>query len=49
MEGLLSEDQSFFGSGRLFGCARQQQNNAQDQDRYDHSTAPEAESNSRLM
>jgi hypothetical protein len=33
--------------GWLFDCARKQKNNAQEQDRYDHSTTPEAEPNYR--
>ena len=35
--------------GRLFHCARQQQNNAQEQDRYDHSAHPEPEPISQLQ
>ena len=33
--------------GWLFDCARKQKNNAQEQDRYDHSATPEAEPNYR--
>jgi len=48
MEGLLSEDSILLRGGLLFDCARQQQNNAQEQDRYDHPATPEAELNSRI-
>src|SRR5215471_13283182 len=40
---------SGFRRGRLFHCARQQQNNAQEKDRYDHSAHPEPEPISQLQ
>jgi len=48
MEGLQIESSILLERGRLFRCARQQQNNTQEQDRYDHPPTPEAEPNSRL-
>jgi hypothetical protein len=38
-----------FQRDRLFHCARQQQNNAQEQDRYDHSAHLEPEPISQLQ
>jgi hypothetical protein len=37
MEGLHLGSSILLGTGRSFNCARQQQNNTQEQDRYDHS------------
>jgi hypothetical protein len=37
MEGLNLGSSILPGTGRSFDCARQQQNNTQEQDRYDHS------------
>ena len=37
MEGLLVGSSTLFAKGWFFHCARQQRNNLQEQDRYDHS------------
>lgn len=48
MEDYVAESSILLGRGRLFDCARQQKNNTQEQDRYDHSAHSKAGPNFRL-